>query len=651
MAWGGPVTPIYPAVDFEADPSLDPLAIEWVEPDGLGGFAMGTASLIATRRYHGLLTVARHPPVDRRHLLAGLDERRLEDARPGPHLTTRVRRVLRDPLLRFQLELEGADLERGLVAIPGRAAVLLWWRWSGPAPLPLALRPQLTGRGFHDLCVRNPLADPQAEVDGDRVRLRPYQDEPEVWIRAPGARFVEGPTWDLGREYPRERARGYQFREDLLVPGHLELVLEPGDDAFVLVSAEAPDPRQDLRALRDQVAASRRLRIERGAEGDPADAVLAEAARAFLVRRDPDAVSCIAGYPWFEDWGRDTLISLPALVAAQGDALRPQVLATFAARIERGLVPNRCGPTPEDDLHNAADASLWFVLEAGKVDLSEHEDLWRGCLQIFDAYRAGTRHGIRVDPADGLVVAAEPGTQLTWMDAKVDEVVITPRAGKPVELQALWMNACEVVRREAARRGLDERAAQAQAARDQVAASFEATFYSELSGTLADVVGTDGRRDAQVRPNQVLALSLPLVPLEAEKARRVLEVVDRELLTPFGLRTLAPGARGYRGRYAGDIVERDHAYHQGTVWPWLLGPYGRACLRFRGPGERARLDELLGTLLEWARTRGLGSLPEVFDGDPPHLPGGCPAQAWSVAEVMMLHRLVRPPRPWSPSSY
>jgi predicted glycogen debranching enzyme len=370
---------------------------------------------------------------------------------------------------------------------------------------------------------------------------------------------------------------------------------------------------------------------------------LAVAADAFVVRRGEDARAIIAGYPWFTDWGRDTMIALPGLCLSTGrheDAKK--ILRGAAESVDSGLIPNRFPDTLGPAEYNTADATLWFFiaahryLEATGDTAFVLDELLPILEDVISRHEHGTRFGIRVDD-DGLLHAGEPGLQLTWMDAKIGDWVVTPRWGKPVEIQALWYNALMVLADLRQRAGRAAESAGLLQRAKQVKDRFVATFWNEETGCLFDVVDGD-RRDASIRPNQIFALSLPHPLLGKAHARSVLEVIDEKLLTPFGLRSLAPDDPAYRGRYEGGPAERDAAYHQGTVWSWLLGPYADAVVRTLGAPGKARAKRAIAGLEPHLREAGLGTVSEIFDGDAPHAPRGCPAQAWSVGELLRTWR-------------
>ncbi|HYN43572.1 MAG TPA: amylo-alpha-1,6-glucosidase, partial [Thermoanaerobaculia bacterium] len=384
----------------------------------------------------------------------------------------------------------------------------------------------------------------------------------------------------------------------------------------------------------------RRRRVEGAGSDRRLLRLLRAAADRFVVKRG-EGWTVIAGYPWFTDWGRDAMIALPGLLLStrRFDIAR-SVLETFARHVDRGMVPNRFPDEGTEPEYNNVDGTLWFV-EAVRAyheaarDEAFLRQVYPLLVEIVERHLRGTRFGIHAD-VDGLLSSGEPGQQLTWMDAKVDGLVVTPRSGKPVEVQALWHNALRIVALYAANLGDAFTAARLLALADQARESFGALFWDEKSGYLADVVAPDGTRDLTLRPNQLFALSLHRPLLTGARAASVLRVVEERLLTPYGVRTLDPAHPDYRGRFEGGPAERDAAYHQGTAWPWLLGPLVDAHLAVRGnsPDSRRTAAAWLAPLVDHLFGPGLGLLPEVFDGDPPHRPGGCVAQAWSVGEVL-----------------
>jgi predicted glycogen debranching enzyme len=614
---------------------------EWLEAAGHGGFASGTVGLVRTRRYHALLLVATRPPAGRVVLVNGLEawvetavgscalsaQRYVPDV-VHPDGAERIADFTADPWPRWTFTLpDGDTVEHGVLVQPDRAAITLYWRPLGGAVGILHVRPLLSGRDYHALHRENAAFRFDADRDGDRVVWRPYPGLPAI-VAAGNGTYAHDPQWYRQFLYAEERARGLDAVEDLGSPGIFRWDLATGTAVLTL----AADGHAPCDGFAPRVAAEERRRARFASR-------LHRAADAYVVRRG-DGRTIIAGYPWFTDWGRDTFIALRGLCLATGrfDEAR-QILLEWAGTVSEGLLPNRFpddGGTPE---FNAVDAALWYVvavhelLALAPVGGRERARLEDAVEAIVAGYARGTRHRIAMD-ADGLLAAGEPGVQLTWMDAKIGDWVVTPRIGKPVEVQALWLNAVRIA---------GERSPEWLAIHDRARASFAARFWDEAHGRLHDVIDVDhqaGTIDATFRPNQILAVGgLPFPLLDGERARRVVDAVERHLVTPLGLRSLAPGEPSYTAHYAGGPRERDAAYHQGTVWPWLLGPFIEAWVRVRGAGVASRREayaRFLAPLLAHAETHGLGHVPEVFDAEPPFAPGGCPAQAWSDGEALRM---------------
>ena len=490
------------------------------------------------------------------------------------------------------------------------------------------------------------------------MTLRAWPEAPpyRLWLDRP-AHFTRREEWSWRFLYRVERDRGLDHLEDLYVPGDYTVALAPGETVTVVLTNESAAAASAAASDRDALARARaRARLlprQAGinAAADPVAAALCLAADQCLVARGSPAAAntagtVLAGYPWFADWGRDTMIALPGLTLATGRAQEAEaILRVFADHVEDGLLPNRfpdAGDIPE---YNTADATLWYFHAVARVlahnapaesGASERRrllsDLYPVLRRIVAHHLRGTRHHIHVDPNDGLLYAGEPGVQLTWMDAKVGDWVVTPRIGKPVEINALWLHALTRMAEWATALGATDDATEYRRWLSQGRASFAARFWYAGGEFLYDVVDGPEGDDGSLRPNQIIATALPETPLSADQRRRVVEAVAQHLLTPLGLRSLAPGDDLYRGRYAGDVWQRDGAYHQGTVWPWLIGPFIDSHLAVYG--DRARARRLLEPLAAHLGTAGIGSISEVFDGDPPHTPGGCYAQAWSVAELL-----------------
>ncbi len=635
-------------------------SVEWLETDGLGGFASGTAAGIRTRRYHALLLTATTPPSERKTLVNGI-EAWIETSRGRWFLTsqryapdvvypdgkTHIRNFeLRPwPTWRFELD-EGLAIQQELFTPYGQSALVLLWRIVGDPgkSAKLTVRPLLSGRDFHATHHENPSFRFEPEISGDLVRWKPYDDVPAVVARSTG-KYCHSPTWYRNFCYAEERARGLDYLEDLASPGLFDwdLQMEAASliffaEGFANFGHEEGETAQLTNKLRAQELQRRAaFSFPQGAAAD-----------SYLVKRGAGK-TIIAGYPWFGDWGRDTFISLRGLcLAADRLETARDILAEWAGTVSRGMLPNRFpdrGVAPE---FNSVDASLWYIIAVfeylqvsqGKPHLEDNgvtAKLQQAVEAILSGYCAGTRFGIRADE-DGLLAAGKPGVQLTWMDAKVGEQVITPRIGKPVEVQALWINALWVGQ---------SFSSQWKPYFAKASEAFAVRFWNESRAQLYDVIDVDHRAgavDPLLRPNQIFSVGgLPLVLLPPDRARKVVEAVEAALYTPMGLRSLAPGEPGYVPCYQGDVWHRDSAYHQGTVWPWLIGPFVEAWVRVRGNSpemKRAARERFLNPLRDHLEQAGLGHLSEIADGDPPHTPRGCPFQAWSLGELLRLDRVV-----------
>ena len=631
---------------------------EWLETDGLGGFASGTAIGTRTRRYHALLLSAATPPTGRQVLVAGLDaevdngNRRMaissQRYSPGvihPDGASRIETFHTDPWPQWTYRVDdGLAVEYSLFVPKGLPVVVLRWRAIGGqplAPITLEVRPFIAGRDYHSTHHQNDVFRFHADGRQQHLTFAPYHGVQPIAVLSDG-QYEARPEWYRNFEYPEEQARGLDSVEDLACPGVFRWDLSGGDAVLVIGAATSEVTTLFSSGSASHVAdtLSRSERIRRGLFRDP----LERSADAYPVRRGGGS-TIIAGYPWFTDWGRDTFIALRGLCIATGrHAEALEILVAWAESVSEGMLPNRfpdAGETPE---FNSVDASLWFIIAAHELLTSgvRIEPPQRGAIvgaigAILDGYARGTRFGIHAD-TDGLLAAGVPGVQLTWMDARVGDRVITPRTGKPVEVQALWINALWVGAHFSDRWN---------DLFDLAYRTFGARFWNASLSVLYDVIDVDhvpGTVDASFRPNQIFAVGgLPLPLLDGQRARAVVDAVENRLLTPIGLRSLAPAEPGYSGRYAGGVEHRDGAYHQGTVWPWLMGPFVEAWVRTHAASASV-LDEartrFLDPLLARLDVVGLGHLPEVADGDPPHAPGGCPFQAWSLGEALRLDRVV-----------
>ena len=631
---------------------------EWLETNGLGGYASSSIGGMNTRRYHGLLVAATKPPVGRTVLLSKLEETLVYgEARvdlstnryPGnvhPEGYRLLAEFRLDPFPTWVFEIDGLRLTRTLFMVHGENTTVVEYVLEAPiASLPeklrLEVRPLIAFRDFHALTFENSTIDGRVSLEAGLAHITPYAGLPTLHVAHDGAVEAATGEWYRSFEYERERERGFDFQEDLYKPFEIVFDLSARSTA-TLIASTGRHAASDAHGLREKELSRRAALPALAPSGGAAVRALRRASDRFLVARG-DLTTVIAGYHWFGDWGRDTMISLPGLTLATG---RPEVakdiVLAFARHVDKGMLPNRFPDAGEEPEYNTVDATLWFfeavrrILEATGDAAFVEKNLYDVLVDIVDWHERGTRYGIRVDE-DGLLLSGEEGVQLTWMDAKVGDRVVTPRRGKPVEIQALWFNALKTMDALAVRFGKSEDASRFARMAGRANASFNRIFWNEGASCLYDVVDGD-LCDASIRPNQIFAVSLPFTMLDAPRARAVVDVVTRELLTPYGLRTLAPLDPAYRGRYEGDGPSRDGAYHQGTVWPWLIGPYVTAFLNVNGRSEKTRKEAaaLLSPLSEFLLGPGLGQLPEIFDGDAPHRPCGAIAQAWSVAEVLRL---------------
>jgi predicted glycogen debranching enzyme len=627
---------------------------EWLETNESGGFASATVNGSNTRRYHGLLVAATKPPLGRLVLLSKLDETLIVDGRPfelgtnyypgvvHPEGYRFLKQFRLDPFPTFTFEVEGVKVEKTVFMVQGENTSVIEYRVigrTGAQEIELEIRPFIAFRDYHSLTHENGAIDRSIEQRPGLIRVSPYVGLPPLYL-ANNANHVESTgLWYRNFEYEAERERGLDFKEDLFCPCLLRFDLTSNSQATIIASTEARNASAALVYRQSEISRRNSNCLQAPVEDEFVKS-LTSAADQYIVSRG-DQKTIIAGYHWFGDWGRDTMIALPGLTLPTGrfDVAR-SILRTFAQHVNQGMLPNRfpdAGETPE---YNTVDATLWFfeAIRAYLAYTSDFDfvaaDLYPALADIIDWHVRGTRFGIKVD-ANGLLASGEPGVQLTWMDAKIGDWVVTPRRGKPVEIQALWYNALCIMEALAQRFGDDTRRKRYNSMAAITKWTFNRLLWNETGGYLFDVVN-GGPPDASIRPNQILAVSLPHSMLSADRAMRVVEIVQQHLLTPYGLRSLAPSDPQYRGRYTGDGTSRDGAYHQGTVWPWLMGPFITAYIKVHGGTETARQQAAhwLAPLKDHLADAGLGHISEIFEGDAPHRPVGCVAQAWSVAEVL-----------------
>ncbi|MCA1628874.1 MAG: amylo-alpha-1,6-glucosidase [Acidobacteria bacterium] len=662
------------------------------------GFASSTITGENTRRYHGLLVAADPPPTRRVVLLSKLEEvlvvggARFELStnlyQPGvvsPQGYLQQTGFRLDPFPVFTYRAGDFEIEKKVFMQHCQNTTVVRYGFTAPrgAKARLELRPLVAFRDYHSLAREALDIFLRAEMKKGLLRLGRRDDSLALFL-AHDARSVsvEG-LWYRNFEYAEERERGFDCHEDLFNPCLLTFDVSSGSSCDIIASTERRDAGEAAlledseRARRrglslsilevntqasakdDNTASSSGVKDERddgieAAEQDVDEDIaggeeraehlksLARAADQFVVRRGESLSTVIAGYHWFTDWGRDTMISLTglALVSRRFEEARETLLA-FAASLDQGLIPNRFPDAGERPEYNTADATLWFVNAVGEYlrrardEQFVREKLYEPLLEIIRWHERGTHYGIRM-AEDSLLRAGDVDAQVTWMDVKLGDYLVTPRTGKPVEIQALWYNALRTVEALARRFGDEPTRNRCRATADAARASFNGLFWNEAEDCLYDCVSDAGEPDDSLRPNQIFAVSLPHAITTGERARSVVRKVEQELLTPFGLRSLSPRHPAYRGRYEGDAYSRDTAYHQGTVWAWLLGPFVTAYLKVndRSPESVAAARGWLGNFRAHLREAGLGQVSEIFDGDAPHAPRGCIAQAWSVAEIL-----------------
>ena len=624
---------------------------EWLETNGIGGFASSTIAGMNTRRYHGLLVAATRPPVGRYVLLSKLEETVIVNGQrfelgcnqyPGavhPSGHRFLSRFRLDPWPVFTYEMEGIALEKSVVMIhEENTSVVTYSLRSATRDARLEIRPLIAFRDYHSTTHENSAINSEVSSEPNLASVEPYAGIPRLYIAHEGLVTSTG-DWYRNFEYEAEQERGLDYREDLFNPFVIHIDLGTEKTSHLIASTEA-HRISDAETLRKRERSRRIELIGNTSESHPLVQALTRAADQFIVGRG-EHKTVIAGYHWFSDWGRDTMLSLPGLTlaASRFDDAR-DILLEFSKYIDQGMLPNRFPDLGEAPEYNTVDATVWYF-EAIRAyyqytgDKQLIEKLYPILVNVIDWHVRGTRYGTRMEPGNGLLTCGEPGVQLTWMDAKIGDWVVTPRHGKPVEIQALWYNALRIMESFAVQLR-DAGGRKSYSAMAQMTSwSFNRLFWNEQARYLYDVVN-GGPPDSSLRPNQIFAVSLPHTMLSSERARSVVATVQRELLTPIGLRTLPQWDSRYISHYGGDQLKRDSSYHQGTVWPWLLGPFITAYLKVASNPVEARetAQQWLENFAQHLKTAGLGQISEIADAAVPHVPKGCIAQAWSVAELL-----------------
>jgi predicted glycogen debranching enzyme len=630
---------------------------EWLETNGIGGYSSSTISGVHTRRYHGLLTAAADPPLGRVRTVSKFEEVVIvgnlrfplsSNRYPGkfhPQGYRYIESFVLDPfpVWRYFFEPLGIGVEKKIFMVHGENTVVCRWSLipglkTVDADITLELRPLLAYVDYHSMRKVSKGVDLSYLATGNCVWMRPVVDAPEIFFNHNAQNVAETGDWYRNFEYLIEKERGFDHHEDLFQPFAMEFDLKSGP-AVAIASTRQINYR-DADAFEESEIARRDGLCEIAGADDEMKKRLVLAADQFVAARGKGQ-TVIAGYPWFSDWGRDTMIALPGLtLSTNREGIAKGILKEFSMHISEGMIPNRFPDEGETPDYNTVDATLWYFEAArayaektGDLDFIR-QDLYDHFREIIRKHRTGTRFGIKVGE-DGLLNAGVEGVQLTWMDAKYGDEVFTPRIGKPVEIQALWYNALRTMEAFAREFRDKKRARKYERFAKEARISFNRQFWNVESECLYDVVRED-QIDDSIRPNQILAVSLKYSMLSHFRAKKVVQMVERELYTPYGLRTLSPADPRYRPIYIGSPYERDSAYHQGTAWAWLMGAFIDS-LRKTYPKGR-KLNRYIGRIFETyfrqMEEAGIGQISEIFDGDEPHNPRGCFAQAWSVAEIL-----------------
>ncbi|MEO5976817.1 MAG: amylo-alpha-1,6-glucosidase [Chryseolinea sp.] len=636
-------------MDFDNSRSL-----EWIETNGLGGYASGTVSGAHSRRYHGLLVAPLQPPVGRAVLLSKLDETIEVNSGSGQLLRYELGAnqypgaihpagfqflefFKRDIFPVFYFNAGGIKIKKTIASVHGENTTLVVYDVvEAASKFTIELLPLYSSRDYHSLTHANDAIGRQYLFDEGVFRTVNYHGGTEFFISVPRSRFSENQGWYYNFEYCVEQYRGLDFQEDLFTHGKFFLELSKGDQLGIIISTENPTGWEAIKML--EAEKKRREKMIAQFASDESLKRLVLAADQFVVKRGA-LNTIIAGYHWFADWGRDTMISLTGLcLATRRFKEAKQILKQFASSVSEGMLPNRFPDNGELPEYNTIDATLWFFHAVHRyVDYTEDKAFIKTILpvliDIIDWHYKGTRYNIKVDPEDELLSGGAEGVQLTWMDAKVGDWVVTPRRGKAVEINALWYNALKST--EFFLQHLS-RSSEAQAYAQKAAKvyhSFNSTFWNESLGYLYDFIDGNLKND-ELRPNQLYALSLPYPLIDGARGKSVLGIVTSALLTPKGLRSLGPNAEAYKSRYVGDIWARDGCYHQGTVWSFLLGSYIDALFNVEPVTAVAKSKEIVHSFLKHIDEAGVGTVSEIFDAEPPYTPRGCIAQAWGVGEIL-----------------
>ncbi len=638
----------------------DPSQLEWLETNGLGGWAGSSLSGCNTRRYHGLLMAAIIPPAERMLLVSKLDETIVLDGNQfelstndygdviAPKGFQYLRSFKKDYFPEWIYEVAGIRLRKTITMVYGENTTLIRYEvLKAEKHFTLQLLPLIAARGYHQLqhAYNNIFWD--VDFKDGLFHNQPFDGSPDIYISIPGSTFQSVNKWYYKFNYLKEKYRGLDYEEDLFNHGFFSVDLKDGDALHIMISTADPTGKNP-----DTLFENEKIRKLSLLKGVPVDLLrqLVLAADQFIVQRELPADSgsiqpvalktVIAGYHWFTDWGRDTMVSLPGLCLQTGryeDAKK--MITVFAKSVSMGMLPNRFQDNNEPPEYNNVDGTLWYfnAIHAYLQTTNDRHFILKEILpvlkDIIEWHFKGTRYNIHVD-SDGLLYAGEPGQQLTWMDARIGDLVVTPRMGKPVEIEALWFNALKIFETLLLLNGETGPAEDVKGKAEQVRKSFEEKFWYSGGNYLYDVINEEGKPDTTLRPNQIFALSLPFHLIEGENAKAVIDIIRSKLYTPVGLRSISPDDPRYKGHYGGNAFMRDAAYHQGTVWSWLLGPFVEAGMKTGGESFKSEAVAIIDRFVYHLYEGCIGNVSEIFDGDAPHHPRGCVAQAWGVAEIL-----------------
>lgn len=628
---------------------------EWLLTNGIGGFASSSVPCINTRRYHGILVASMRPPVERLVMVSRLEEILIIDRQEfalstciheedikNPAGYLHLERFEREPIPTWYYQIRDVLLIKTISMVHGQNTTMATYKiLANGRKVSLKVRPHFLFRDFHGNTFETAGIERNCLIQERQLKLQPFANAPELFMRWDRGKFVEDQRWHKNILLQAEEERGLPATEDDFSCGYLEV--SPLNGSAAVIFSDQPissfNP-MDIRKREEQ-------RLEAIASSlhssDPLLRRLLLAADQFIVeRQNTGSRTIIAGYPWFSDWGRDSLISLPGLTLVTGrfDDAR-SILRTFAGAIQNGLIPNCFADNGNEASYNSVDASLWFFIAAYKfIEYTDDYDfvrdhLYEGMTKIIEAFQQGTRYEIKMDPADSLLQAGTPDVQLTWMDAKADGWVVTPRNGKAVEINALWYNSLKIYA--LFQEKFEGHSREITALAKCVKRSFRRIFWNDRKNCLFDYIKADGNPDAAIRPNQIFAVFLPFTLLDHPEEKAVVDTVFSRLYASYGLRSLEPADENYEGFYLGDRIKRDGAYHQGTVWGFLTGPFISSYLKVNNFSMEAQLRASLMIepfINHLNREACIGSISEIFDGNMPHSPKGCIAQAWSVAELL-----------------